>query len=425
MLSAFRFIRNKFNRLGPGFITGAADDDPSGIATYSLTGAQFGYKLTWLSIFILPMMYTIQEMCGRIGMVSGMGLAGLIKKYYSKKLLYLAVSLVFIANTINIGADLGMMAASLQMIINLPFFIWLFSVTFLTIILETFIPYDRYSRYLKWMGLSVLVYGLTAFIVRQDLGTLSKYLFFPYIELNMGFVMTIVACLGTSISPYLFFWQTSEQVEEAIKDGKINEFDESPVIEPHEINHMQKDTLFGMTFSNLIFFFIVITTAATLNANGIYDIVTPQQAALALKPLAGDMTFLLFTLGIVGIGLQAVPILAGSVAYAISETFGFKEGLAKQLTEAKAFYSIIGISTVIGFLMNFIGINPIKALVYTAVINCICAVPLIAIIIRLSDDHRIVGMYKNSRAGRIIAWITFSFMAICSCLFIYYLIKHT
>jgi len=416
-------IKHKFNRLGPGFITGAADDDPSGIATYSITGAQFGYKLSWLSLFLTPMMVTIQEMCGRIGMVSGRGLAGSIKKYYSKKLLFFAVTLLLIANTINIGSDLGIMAASLQMILGLPFLLWLIIVTIFTVALEIFVPYDKYSRYLKWMGLSVLVYGLTAILVKQDWLSIIRYMLIPHIELNSNYIMTIVACLGTSISPYLFFWQASEQVEEEIKEGKIQEFEESPKIIEAEIKYMQKDTLFGMVFSNLIFFFIVLTTSATLHRSGIFDIETPQQAALALRPLAGDFAYLLFTLGIIGIGLQAVPVLAGAVAYAIAETFGFKEGLAKKLTEAKTFYAVLGLATLTGALMNLIGINAIKALYYTAVINGIIAVPLIAIIIKLADDERIVGNFKSSKRRRVIAWITFLFMGIAALLMIINLIR--
>ncbi len=423
LLKSWRFIKRKFERLGPGFITGAADDDPSGIATYSITGAQFGYKLTWLSIFLLPMMYVIQEMCGRIGMVSGMGLAGAIRKYYSKKLLYTAVILLVIANTINIGADLGIMAASLQMLFGLPVFFWLVLITCLIVGLEVFVSYDKYSRYLKWMALSVLVYGLTAIIVKQPVLTIIRFMFIPHIEFDLAYIMTIVACLGTSISPYLFFWQTSEQVEEQIKEGKISDFEESPIVIENEIKHMRKDTFIGMGFSNLIFLFIVLTTAATLHQNGIFDIETPQEAALALQPLAGNFAYLLFTIGIIGIGFESVPILAGAVAYAVADTFGFKEGLAKKFTEAKAFYLTIGLATFIGVLMNLIGINVIKALYYAAIVNCIVAVPLIAIIIKLASDERIVGKHKSSPWGRNIAWLTFSFMGLASLAMIYNLIR--
>lgn len=423
MIRFVKFISHKIGRLGPGFITGAADDDPSGVATYSIAGAQFGYKLNWLSLFLTPMMVSVQEMCGRIGMVSGMGLAGAIRKYYSKKLLLFTLSLLMIANTINIGADLGIMAASIQMILGIPFFFWLIFVTIFTVLMEIVIPYDKYYRYLKWMGFTLLVYGITAVLVKQDWLAILKYTVIPHIDLKLDYFMTMVGFLGTTISPYLFFWQASQEVEEEIKEGKIHDFEESPQIMAHEIKHMQKDTTAGMIFSNLITVSIILTTTATLFKNGINNIETPQQAALALRPLAGDLAYLLFTFGIIGIGLQSVPILAGSAAYAFAESFGFKEGLAKKFTEAKAFYVTIGLATVFGALMNLVGINAIKALYYTAILNGIVAVPLIAIIIKLADDKRIVGSYKTNKVGKIIAWITFVFMFLASTMMIIYLIR--
>ncbi|MBI2617213.1 Nramp family divalent metal transporter [Candidatus Gottesmanbacteria bacterium] len=423
MQSFIAFVRRSFNRLGPGFITGAAADDPSGITTYSIAGAQFGYTLNWLSLFLTPLMISIQEMCGRIGMVSGSGLAGVIRKYYPKKLLYLTISLLFIANTVNIGADLGMMAASIRMLVGLPFFFWLIVVTIFTIAMETFVPYDKYSRYLKWMGLTLFAYGLTAILSNQNWLEVLKSTVIPHIEFNAEYLMIVVACLGTTISPYLYFWQAAEQVEEEISGGKISEFEESPQIVEAEIRHMRKDTTVGMAFSNLIAMSIILTTASTLFRNGIYNIETPEQVALALRPLAGDFASLLFAFGIIAIGLQSVPILAASAAYAFAEAFGFKEGLAKKLTEAKAFYITIAASTLIGALINLIGINPIKALYYTAILNGIIAVPLIAIIIRLADDERIVGRYKSDKKLKILAWMTFAFMAISSFLMIAYLLR--
>lgn len=423
MFKIINIIKYKLSRLGPGFITGAADDDPSGIATYSIAGAQFGYKLNWLSLFLTPMMISIQEMCGRIGMISGMGLAGILKKYYSKKLLYIAVSLLFIANTINIGADLGIMADSLKMILGLPFLFWLFFITLSTVSMEIFVSYDKYSRYLKWMGITLLVYGITALITKQNWLEIIHYTLIPHFEFHLGYLLTMVAFLGTTISPYLFFWQASEEVEEAIKTGKIHDFEETPHVVEREIKYMQKDTAAGMFFSNLISAFIIITTAATLHQNGITNISSPQEAALALKPLAGDFAYILFTFGIIGIGLQSVPILAGGVAYSFAEVFGFKEGLAKKFTEAKAFYLTIGVATGIGALMNLVGINTIKALYYTAIINGVVAVPLIFIIIKLADDEKIVGQYKSTPLSKTIAWITFTFMGLASFLMIANLVK--
>jgi len=423
MKKIINFIKTKFKSLGPGFVTGAADDDPSGVATYSIAGAQFGYKLNWLSLFLIPMMTSIQEMCGRIGMTSGMGLAGVIKKFYSRKLLLFAVSLLLVANVINISADLGIMAASLQMILGLPFLIWLVVITLFSILLEVLVPYKKYFVYLKWMGLTLLVYGVTAFITKQDWLSVLKYTLIPHIDFNLMYFMTAVGFIGTTISPYLFFWQASEEVEEEIENGKIKDFEDKPKVERSEIQTMRKDTTLGMIFSNLISTFIVLTTAATLHNSGITNIESPAQAALALKPLAGDFAYLLFTIGIIGIGLQSVPVLAGGVAYAFSESFNLKEGLSKKFYQAKTFYLVIGIATLLGALLNLVGINPIKALYYSAIINGVISVPLIAIIIKLADNEKIVGKFKTGRKEKIIAWITLLFVSLASLLMLVGLLK--
>lgn len=415
--------KRKFNRLGPGFITGAADDDPSGIATYSIIGARYGYFANWLCLFSIPLMISVQEMCGRIGMTAGVGLAGVIKKYYSSKLLYFTISLLFIANTVNIGANLGAMAASLQMVAGLPFLFWLILVTVFTITMEIVVPYDKYSRYLKWMGLTLGVYFLTALLTKQDWFSLILHTIIPHFEFNIDYFMMVVGFLGTTISPYLFFWQASEEVEEAIKDGKIAEFDESPHVLEAEIHHMRKDTSVGMVFSQFIAFFIILTTTSTLHVNGITNITTPYEVASALRPIAGNFAYILFTFGIIGIGLQSVPILAGGVAYSWAEAFGFKQGLAKKLSEAKAFYATIGLSTIAGALMNFVGINPIKALYYTAILNGLIAIPLIFIIIKLADDERVVGKFRSGKWSKIIAWITLGLMTVAALLMIYQFIR--
>ncbi len=407
----FHFVNRSVNKLGPGFITGAADDDPSGIATYSIAGAQFGYKLLWMTLFITPLMIAIQEMCGRIGMVSGVGLAGAIRKYYSRNLLYVTVGLLCIANTINIGANLGAMSASIQMLFGLPFFFWLIVITIGTILMEIFIPYDRYAKYLKWMALTLLVYAATALVVTRDWVSVFSHVLIPHIQFNGPYLLMMVGFLGTTISPYLFFWQAGEEVEEAIQSGKINDFEQSPHVLASEIDLMRQDTKIGMMFSNIIAFFIILTTAGTLNVHGITEITTPQEAASALTPIAGDFSSLLFTIGIIGIGLQSVPILAGSLAYAVSESFGFKEGLAKKLTEAKAFYGAIAASTVIGALMNLAGINAISALYYAAIVNAVAAIPLIVIIIMLADDEHIVGKFKSTHRGKQLAWLTVFLMS--------------
>jgi NRAMP (natural resistance-associated macrophage protein)-like metal ion transporter len=422
MSNIYLFIKNKFKKLGPGFITGAADDDPSGIATYSIAGAQFGYKLNWLSLFLIPMMVSIQEMCGRIGICSGMGLAGVIRKYYSKKILYFSVSLLLVANITNIGADLGVMAASLKMILGFEFYFWLILITFISIILEIFVSYHKYSYFLKWMGLTLLVYFVTAVITKQNWVSIINFTLIPHIDFTVVYLMTLVGFIGTTISPYLFFWQTSEEVEEEIDKGKTKDFSKPNHFNLSDIKIMQKDTIIGMVFSNIISACIVITTAATLHAANITDIETPNQAALALKPIAGNFAYILFTVGIIGIGLQSIPVLAGGVAYAISETFGFKEGLSKKFNKAKIFYLIIGLSTLIGALMNIIGINPMKALYYSAILNGVISIPLIAIIIKLADDKRVVGEYKTSKSHRITAWITLIFVSLATILMLYNII---
>jgi Mn2+/Fe2+ NRAMP family transporter len=412
MANLFATIRKNFKKIGPGFITGAADDDPSGIATYSIAGAQYGYRLNWLTLFLLPAMIVIQEMCGRIGMASGRGLAGTIKKYHSKRLLFLAVSLLAVANIINIGADLGIIAASMQMIFGWQFYWWLIITGVLIILMEIIVPYKKYSKVLKWLGLSLGVYIITAFLVKQNWGAIAFNTLIPQIDFNLAYIMTMIGFLGTTISPYLFFWQASEEIEEEIMDGKVKDFNCKPEVKSTEIRKMGNDTKIGMLFSNLMTFFIIITTAATLHANGITNIETPQQAALALKPLAGNFAYILFAVGIIGIGWQSIPVLAGSVGYALSEAFNFKEGLSKKFGKAKFFYAIVAIATLIGIAMNLLKINIMQALYYAAVINGIAAVPLIAIIIKLADDERIVGKFKTKKRSKVVAWVIFGFMLI-------------
>ena len=399
-----------FKRIGPGFITGAADDDPSGVATYSIAGAQYGYKMNWMSLFLIPAMVAIQEMCGRIGLVTGKGLAGVIKKYHSKSLMWFAVVLLAVANTINIGADLGIMAASLQMLLGLPFYFWIFIVVVFVILLEVGVSYKKYSQVLKWLGLSLLVYVATAFLVKQDWREIISATLIPHIELNMMYLMTLVGFLGTTISPYLFFWQASEEVEEEIAEKKIADFNIKPVVTKKDIRGMGIDTKIGMIFSNTMTFFILLTAAATLNRNGVFSIETPQQAALALKPLAGDFAYLLFTIGIIGIGLQSIPVLAGSVGYALSDALGIKQGLSKKFSKARGFYLILAVSTIVGLLINLFGINTMQALYYAAIINGVVAVPLIFIIIKLASDKKIVGEHRSPLLNRVIAGVTFVFM---------------
>ncbi len=423
-MTLWRRARRFLKKAGPGFVTGVADDDPSGIATYSIAGAQFGYRMSWMSLFLIPSMVAIQEMCGRLGMVTGQGLAAVIKSHYSRRLMWFAVWLLIVANAINIGADLGIMAASLRMLFGLPYFLWLLLVTVAIVWLEIKIPYKRYANALKWLGLSLLAYVATAFLAKQDWGLVFRATVIPHIQLDTGYLMTMVGFLGTTISPYLFFWQASEEVEEEIAGAKIEDFSSiEPGVTPQDIKALGTDTRIGMVFSNAMSFFILITTAATLHKGGIFDIETPQQAALALKPLAGRMAYLLFSCGVIGIGLQSVPVLAGSVGYAVADALGIPQGLAKKFSKARGFYAILALATIVGFLMNLFGIHTIRALYYAAIINGIASVPLIYIIIRLASDRRVVKGYPTSRTHTVIGWVTFVFMAAAVVILIASLLK--
>lgn len=398
--------------MGPGFVTGAADDDPSGIATYSMAGAKYGYKLNWMMLFLWPAMMSIQEMCGRVGMVSGKGLATIIKKYYSKRLLVLATSLLAIANIINIGADLGIMAASMQMLFEFNYFYWLAVAAIFIVWMQIAVPYRKYIKYLQWLSMILIVYLITAFLVKHDFNDLVWDTLVPQVEINLEYLMVIIGLVGTTISPYLFFWQSAEEVEEEINSGKIKDFNYHPKIVKKDIKRMEFDTKAGMLFSNLIALAIMLTTAGTLHANGIFSIDTPQQAAMALKPLAGNLAYLLFAIGIIGIGWQSIPVLAGSLAYALSESFGFKEGLSKKFSQAKFFYVIIAVATGIGFLINLAGINVMDALYYAAIVNGVASVPLIAIIIKVADDERVVGKFKTKKKHKFAALAALFFMTI-------------
>jgi len=399
-------LKKILGHLGPGFITGAADDDPSGIATYSQTGAQFGYKQLWVALFTFPFMTVIQEMCGRIGLVTGRGLSGVIKKNYSKKVLYAAVFILFIANTINIGADLGAMAASAQLVLGIPFGVLLVGITALTLILEVFVSYPTYAKFLKYLTFSLFAYIIVVFVVKQDWQKIALSTFLPSFSFDKSYILNIVALLGTTISPYLFFWQADQEVEEQIAKHKIEGIGMGqPKITRKDLKIMRLDTTIGMFFSNLVMFFIIATCASTLHINGITQIETADQAAMALKPFAGDFAFLIFALGTVGTGLLAVPVLAGSASYALAEAFEWKVGLHKKFTEAHGFYLVIIVATLIGLLVNLTPIKPFQMLYYTAVLNGICAPPLIILIIFIANNKKIMGKHTNSKFSNVMAWI--------------------
>ncbi len=390
--------------LGPGLITGASDDDPSGIGTYSQTGAQFGYAQLWTALFTFPLMAGIQEICARIALQTGGGLARTIRKYYPKPVLYFSVLLLFIANTINLGADLGAMAAATQLLLGLPFLVWLVTLTLIGVILEIFVDYKQYSRVLRFLTFSLFAYFLVPFVSQQDWGQALHGTLIPTVTLNKDYLLNLVAILGTTISPYLFFWQASQEIEEEIDEGKTTVRARKGVTQI-ELKWMRTDVTFGMLFSNLVMWFIIVTTASTLFRHGITNIDSAPKAAEALRPIAGDFAYLLFAVGIVGTGFLAVPILAGSAAYAIAETFKLREGLYLKLRQAPGFYSIIALSTLLGFAMNLIGINPIQALYYTAVLNGIVAPPLLLIIMLIANDRKIMKDKVNGRVSNTLGWI--------------------
>ncbi|MEK7161086.1 MAG: divalent metal cation transporter [Patescibacteria group bacterium] len=392
--------------LGPGLTTGAADDDPSGIATYSQAGAGYGFNLLWLSTFSFPLMAVVQEMCARIGLVTGRGLAGNIKRHYPAWVLYLCTGLLFIANTFNIGADLGAMAKAVQLLNpGLNFYGLVIGFTFLSLFLQIFTSYAQYAKYLKWLALILIAYILSAFFVTLPGKSLLFHTFIPRISFNRDEIFLICGILGTTISPYLFFWQTSQEVEEEILAGKTSIKLRESETSNKEISRMRVDVWSGMFFSNLTMFFIIVTCAVALYQNGITDIKTAADAALALKPIAGQFAFLLFSAGIIGVGMLAVPVLAGSTAYAMSEAMGWKQGLYRKLKKAYPFYGVIIISMGLGMLLNFLGIDPIKGLIYAAVLNGLVAPVILILIVQMSSNKKIMGFRKNGHLISSLGWI--------------------
>lgn len=399
-------------KLGPGIITGAADDDPSGIATYSQAGAQYGTGLLWLAAWTLPLMVIVQEMCARIALVTGRGLASNIKSAFSRKILYFCTILLFFANTLNIGADLGAMAKAIQLITPNASFIFLVIFTGIAgLFLEILVPYRKYAKYLKWLVFAVFAYIFTGLILNMDWSLLLHDGLIPQITFSKAQILLITGILGTTISPYLFFWQTSQEIEEEISEGKTT-IQERQETGPSEIKKMRIDIWVGMFLSNIVMFFIIAVCSHTLFTNGITNINTAADAARALAPLAGNFASLLFTIGIIGTGLLAIPILAGSTAYAISESFGWKEGLYRKFKTAHAFYGVIIVSIIIGILLNFIGINPIKALIYSAIANGIIAPVILVFIVKISGNKKIMGNFKNSFKINTVGWITTILMSI-------------
>lgn len=407
--------------IGPGFITGSADNDPSGIGTYSMSGARFGFGQVWIIIFNLPMMIAVQEMCGRLGMVTGTGLAGNIKKHFSLKWLYLCVVFLVFANVFNIGANLAVMSSVIKLLVGGNVYFWGLFIALLIVFLELLVPYKKYTSILKWLTIPFFAYVIVAFMVPQDWGDILKALVIPGFEFNSTYIMLLVGFIGTTISPYLFFWQASEEVEEEVENKVISDMDEKPKrVFSKNISKMRIDTIVGMVFSQIIAFFIVITCASTLFKSGIFEINDAKEAALALRPLAGNWAFLLFAIGIIGAGFMGIPTLAGSAAYAVSEVFDWKQGLFKKFKQASRFYMVIVLATIFGLFINVLGLNPIKTLLYSAVINGVVSIPLIAFIILLTNNSKVMGKHKNKPISNILGWFTFGVMLLASVMMVIY-----
>ena len=399
--------------LGPGLVTGASDDDPSGIATYSQAGAQYGLSTLWTALITFPLMAAIQEMCARIGIVTSMGLTGTLKANYSKPILYLMVVFSFPAIVLNIGADIAGMGAVGNLLfpkIDAIFFSVGFTILLLIVII--FLPYQKIASVLKYLCMVLLVYFIVPFLYKQDWMVILKGTFIPTIKFDKNYISILVAILGTTISPYLFFWQATMEVEDR-KNKKIL------VLNKKIMKEMKADVDFGMLFSNLVMFFIILTTGTVLFNGGIHQIDTVEQAAQALKPLAGNFAYLLFAVGVIGTGLLAIPVLSGSLSYIISETFGWEQGLDKKFHEAKAFYLVIVISLILGLLMTKLGISPVKALIYSAILYGLTAPVLIAIILHIANNKKVMGIYTNGKLSNILGFATLILMTFTAVVMLY------
>jgi NRAMP (natural resistance-associated macrophage protein)-like metal ion transporter len=405
---------SSWKKLGPGLVTGASDDDPSGIATYSQAGAAFGLATLWTAIIAFPLMAAIQQMCARIGLVTSQGLTGTLKKHYPRPILYLMLLFSFPAIVMNIGADIAGMGAVGNLLfpsIDASFFSVLFTIILLGLII--YLPYQKIASVLKYLCIVMLVYFVVPFLYKQDLTEILKATFIPTIRFDRDFIAMLVGILGTTISPYLFFWQASVEVEE-MKNRRTHLIVNKKII--HEIN---QDVDFGMTISGFVMFFIILTTGTVLFNGGIHQIDTVEQAAMALKPLAGDLAYLLFAFGVIGTGLIAIPVLSGSISYIITETFGWEQGLDKKFHEAKGFYIIIAISLILGLSLNYIGITPIQSLIYTAILYGMTAPVLIAIILHISNNKKIMGVNVNGRISNILGFMALIIMTVAAVALIY------
>ncbi len=399
--------------LGPGLITGASDDDPSGIGTYAQAGARYGFATLWTTLAMFPMMSTVQYICAKIGLVTGKGLAGVIRDHYSKAVLYPALIGLVIANTVNAGADIGAIAAAINLIVPIPAIVFVVPVTLGILALQIFGSYRMIAKVFKWLALALLAYIGAALFARPDFGKVLAGTLIPTIQLDSGFIALLVALLGTTISPYLFFWQASQEVEEQLDMGRRRLWQRQGASKD-ELRYALWDTLAGMFFSEVVAYFIILASGATLFVNGKHDITSATDAAEALRPIAGDFSALLLAIGLIGAGILAVPVLTASAAYGVAEAAGWKFGLNEKVTKAPLFYVVIAIATVVGMGINFLGINPIDALVVSAVINGLLAGPLLILVMLISNDSQIMGKRTNHRAVNIVGWITAILMSLAA-----------
>ena len=398
-------VKRFFKILGPGLITGASDDDPSGIGTYAQAGAALGYSSLWLALVTFPMMWTIQFICAKVGMVTGMGLSRVLQKHYSRPLLYLVVTGLTIANTINAGVDIGAIAAAINLLVPIPIAVMIVPITVIILVLQIWGSYRLIANIFKWLTVALFAYIVSAFFAKPNWIEVLRGTLIPTVSFDSNFLTVLVAVLGTTITPYLFFWQANHEVEEEISMGRRTLAQRQGATK-NELKYANWDVATGMLFSNVVMYFIILATAATLHKAGKTDIQSATEAAEALRPLAGNAAYILLALGLIGAGFLCVPILTGSSAYAIAEALGWKHGLDEKPRRAKLFYSVIAGSTLVGMLINFVGINPIKALFWTAVINGFLAPPVLAVLMFVANNKAVLGKHVNGRLTNVMGWIT-------------------
>jgi len=402
------------DRLGPGLITGASDDDPSGIGTYTQAGAALGYATLWTAIVTLPLMIVVQHVCAKIGMCSGRGLAAVLRRYYPRWLLYPTVAGLVVANTINAGADISAISAAINMFVPIPITAMVIPIAVAIVVLQVWGSYRLIIKVFKWLTLSLFAYVIAAFLAKPDWTAVAWATFDPQISLSGQYITTIVAILGTTISPYLFFWEASEEVEEEKKEGRTTIASRRGATDK-EIKKEKIDTIIGMLFCNVVFYFVILAAGATLHhATGQTSVQSATEAAQALRPLAGNLATVLFAIGLIGAGLLAVPVLTGSAAYAVAEAFGWRAGLDEKPRHAKKFYAVIAGATLVGVGMDFAGINPISALFWTAVINGVTAPPLLVVVMLVSNNKRVMGRRKNGLGTNILGWLATAIMFVAA-----------